>query len=53
MPVYISWSEKIVNEIGLMYDKYSFDKIRFEYRYILFDDDLIQRFINSFKKRNR
>lgn len=51
-PVDISWNEKIVNEIGLLYDEYSSEviKFRFEYRKVLFDNDLIQRFVNSFKK---
>ncbi len=51
-PIDISWNEKIVNEIGLLYDEYSSEviKFRFEYRKVLFDNDLIQRFVNSFKK---
>lgn len=51
-PIDTPWNEKIVNEIGLLYDEYSSDviKFRFEYRKALFDNDLIHRFISSFKK---
>ncbi len=52
LPIDISWNEKIVNEIGLLYDEYSSEVIRFrfEYRTALFDNSLIQGFVNSFKK---
>jgi len=51
-PVEIPWNAKIVNEIGLLYDEYSSEviKFKFEYRKALFDKGLIQQFIASLKK---
>ncbi|WP_259065705.1 non-ribosomal peptide synthetase [Mucilaginibacter sp. X4EP1] len=51
LPVDISNSDKIVYEMGLLYDEYSSDKVKFkfEYRNALFDTEFIQQFTSSFK----
>jgi amino acid adenylation domain-containing protein/non-ribosomal peptide synthase protein (TIGR01720 family) len=50
--VEISNSDKIVHEMGLLYDEYSSDiiKFKFEYRTLLFEKTLIERFIDTFKR---
>ncbi|NQY10032.1 MAG: amino acid adenylation domain-containing protein [Flavobacteriales bacterium] len=48
----ISNSDKSVNEIGMLFDEYSSDAIKFkiEFRKTIFEKELMERFIDSFKK---
>ncbi|WP_299249776.1 non-ribosomal peptide synthetase, partial [uncultured Aquimarina sp.] len=48
----IPWSQNSIYELALFYDEYSSDSISFrlEYRKALFDKNLIEELINSFKE---
>ncbi|WP_299314965.1 condensation domain-containing protein, partial [uncultured Aquimarina sp.] len=47
----ISWSKNSIHEIGLLYDEYLSDAIKFkiEYRKLLFEENLIKQIVLSFK----
>ncbi len=51
-PVNISWSNKIFNDIGLFFDAYSNDtiKFKFEYRKSLFEKEFLKKMVNTFGK---